>query len=109
MLHLVIISSLKSVLDLGPCLGRLIVHFVTDEWRLGSLELLILGVVCIRTSWILKMLIARSGSVHEFLPFLPILCFRDVGERTQIPPDGWIGDVNGVLVVIQRHQAPGST
>lgn len=109
MLHLVIISSLKSVLDLGPRLGRLIVHFVTDEWRLSSLELLVLGVVCIRTGGILQMLIARSGSVHKFLPFFSILCFRDVGERTQVPPDGWISHVDGVLVVIQRHQAPGST
>lgn len=102
MLHLVFLSSLKSVLDLSPRLGRLIVHFVTDEWRLGSLELLVLGVVCIRTGGILQMLRALSGSVHEFLHFLSVLCFRDVGKRTQIPPDGWIGHVDGVLVVIKR-------
>ena len=54
------------------------------------------------------MVVARSDTLHKFLGFLS-LSFRDVRKRTQIPPDGWIGHVDGILVVIKRQYAHRST
>lgn len=45
------------------------------------------------------MIVASSYSMHEF-PRLLSLSFRDVGERSKILPDGWIGHIDGILVVI---------